>query len=107
MWNMPSMEDLRKMPKLYETENLPINDKIVHEHFFLGNSDWFAIEFDGDDLFFGFAILNSDYQNAEFGYFSLSEITSLKIGPFEIEYDLYWEKRPVRDVGRIQMCLFK
>ncbi len=106
MYNCPTPAVLSQFPKLYETEHIPLLEKIVHAHFFIGNSDWYLIETDGD-LCFGFAILNSDYVNAEFGYFSLSELKSLHIGPFEIDYDTHWEKRPVRDVGRIQMCLFK
>ena len=39
---------------------------------FTGGCDWYITEFDGDDLFFGFAILNSDYEMAEWGYISFA-----------------------------------
>ncbi len=94
------------MPKLYETEGILLADKIVHMKFFLGGSTWWAIEFDGDDLFFGFAILNDDLQNAEFGYFTLSELKSIKVGFVEIDRDLYWQKRPIAYVEKIQEALW-
>ena len=79
MWNKPGKEQLAKIPRLYETEKINGKDKIIYLHFFIGGCDWYIAEFDGEDLFFGFAILN-DPQNAEWGYISfqeLDEITSM------------------------------
>lgn len=79
MWNKPDEKRLATLPKLYATENIPTEDKIVHLHFFIGGSDWYAVEFDGEDTFFGYAILNNDFHNAEWGYFSLKELDDLKV----------------------------
>ena len=79
MWNIPSKERLAKIPKLYETEHIPLREKLIHLHFFIGGCDWFIAEFDGKDLFWGFAILNNDYQMAEWGYVSFSELKSIKL----------------------------
>jgi hypothetical protein len=68
MWNEPTKERLATIPRLYETENIPIKDKPIYLHFFIGGCDWYIAEFDGDDIFFGFAILNNDYEMAEWGY---------------------------------------
>ncbi len=100
MWNEPCSEDLQSIPKLYETEHTPIEDKIVFEHFFIGGCDWYLIETDGN-ICFGFAILNGDLQNAEFGYFSLDELKAIKVGFVEVDRDLYWEVRPVKNVSTI------
>ncbi len=67
MWNTPTEEELAKIPRLYETENIPLKDKIIHLHFFIGGCDWYIVEYDGDDLFWGYAILNGDTENAEWG----------------------------------------
>jgi len=64
MWNQPTRQRLAKIPKLYETENIPLKDKLIYLHFFIGDCDWYIAEFDGD-LFWGFAILNGDYEMAE------------------------------------------
>lgn len=102
MWNAPTKRQLATLPRLYETEEVPLKDKIIHLHFFIGGCDWFIAEFDGDDLFFGFTILNQDYQNAEWGYISLSELKSIKVqGWLQIDNDLHFKVRPAREVDLI------
>ncbi len=103
MWNAPSKRQLAKLPKLYETESVPLKDKIIHLHFFIGSCDWYIAEFDTDDnMFFGFSILNQDYQNAEWGYISFGELKSIKVqGWLEIDNDLHWKVRPAREVKEI------
>ena len=39
MWNEPTKEQLARIPKLYETKNTPLKEKLVYFHFFLGKSD--------------------------------------------------------------------
>ena len=65
-----TQEVLAKLPKLYETENQA--DPIVQVKFFFPDFHWtwYAIEFDGDDTFFGLVSGDED----ELGYFSLSEL---------------------------------
>ena len=102
MWNEPS-EQLNDIPKLYETEHTPLPDKLIHLHFFIGGCDWYIAEYDGQDLFFGFAILNGDYQNAEWGYISFIELKGIKVsGWLECDFDLYWEIRPASEVDKIR-----
>ena len=57
MWNEPTKERLARIPKLYDTEEIPVQDKEIYLHFFLGGSDWFISETDGEDIMFGFCIL--------------------------------------------------
>ena len=63
-------ELLAKLPPLYATENE--QDPMVWVKFFYPDFDWtwFAIEFDGQDTFFGLV----DGYKAELGYFHLSEL---------------------------------
>ena len=68
MWNTPIAERLSKIPRLYETEHIPLQDKLIYLHFFIGGCDWYIAEYDGEDLFWGFAILNDEFQNAEWGW---------------------------------------
>jgi hypothetical protein len=64
------------IPKLYETENIPIEEKIVHQryqikeiHFF-----WLIVELDRkENLAFGYANLDND-SFAEWGYISIAEL---------------------------------
>ncbi len=103
MWNIPTKDRLNQIPKLYETEGVDLKDKLIHLHFFLGGSDWYAVEFDGQDNFWGFAILNGDLQNAEWGYFCLSELMEIRVRFMEIDCELerHWQIRPASQVDKI------
>ena len=52
---------------------------------------------------FGFAILNEDYQNSEWGYISFKELSDINIHGFEVERDLYWKPKKAGLVDRIVM----
>ena len=79
----------RSLPPLYSTEDQG-DAAIVRVKFFTPTSSWtwYAIEFDGDDLFFGLV----DGFEKEMGYFSLSELESV-VGPYGVgvERDLYFK----------------
>lgn len=85
----------KALPPLYSQEK--VADPIVHAKFFApwGMATWWATEFDGEDTFFGFALLN-DPSLAELGYFSLSELQAVK-GPFGlgIERDIHFTPQPL------------
>ncbi len=103
MWNIPSKQRLDRIPRLYDTENQPIAEKLIYLHFFIGGCDWYIAEYDGDDIFFGYAILNGDLLNAEWGYISFSELKSVKVGFAEIdcEKEEYWKVVPAKEVPLI------
>ena len=86
-------KELREaLPELYATEHDA--DPLVQARFFATWSDWswYPIEFDGEDSFFGLAVGFV----AELGYFSLSELASVK-GPFGIgiERDKWFDPTPL------------
>ncbi len=104
MWAKPTMQDLKRMPKLGETDGKSNATTIVKGHFFIGSCDWYITEFDGEDTFFGFAILNGDYQMAEWGYISFNELKALRVGEvFEVDFDKHWKKVQVQDVEKIKL----
>lgn len=103
MWNKPSSEELAKLPAFYSTEEIPLKEKVIHMHFFIGGCDWYAIEYNPEDkLFFGFAILNNDYDMAEWGYFSLQELSELKVKFLEVDRNLHFATTKAKDVERIR-----
>lgn len=111
MWNPLSEKSLRKIP-LYETEGIELEEKLIYLHFFLGGSDWFVAEYDGEDLFFGFACLNGWKELAEWGYISFQELKKLKVRQMnggrvvfmEVECDVHWQIRKKKDVELIGEC---
>ncbi len=106
MINIPTIEQLNRLPLLYETKNIPQEDMIIHLHFTVNQSHWLAIEWDGHDTFFGYVLLNGWTQNAEFGYFNLSDLLEIKVGGWlEIVNDPFWIPRAAKDVALIQETL--
>lgn len=88
-------ELLRKLPKLYETENT--KDPMVICKFFTPwtNWTWYGIEFDGEDLFFGYVVGHE----RELGYFSIRELESAR-GPYQlsVERDICFNPQPLSKI---------
>ena len=103
MWNEPTKERLAKLPRLYETENIPLKDKQIYLHFFIGGCDWYVSEFDGEDTFWGYTILNGDVETAEWGYCSFDELKKIKIPPgFEIDCEKDWKIKKAAEIEKIR-----
>ena len=93
--NLLKYEIRKKLPKLYETESIPIKEKNIICKFFnpFGRGTWYVLEGEAqgsDYIFFGLV----DLHEQEFGYFLLSELESIKF----IERDLYFEGHKIKDV---------
>lgn len=90
-------ELLKKLPALYSNENE--SDPMVICKFFTPDSNWtwYAIEFDGKDTFYGLV----DGFEEELGYFSLSELESVRgaLG-LPIERDLYFKPCKLSNVQK-------
>ncbi len=105
MWNTPGRELLDKILRLYETENVSKKDKLICFHFFIGGCDWFIAEYDGDDTFFGFAILNGYYEKAEWRYISFAELKSIRINGIESDCEKDWTPKKASEIDLIKRCL--
>jgi hypothetical protein len=116
MWNIPDEQVLKKIPRLYETDQIEAEEKLIYLHFFLAGSDWFIAEYDGEDTFFGFVCLNGMKEFSEWGYISFQELKDLRVKQpilingvsgmvlLEVERDKYWKVRKVREVSLICEC---
>jgi hypothetical protein len=91
------------LPNLYDTEDITTENKLIHCHLVFGNCHWFATEFDKNDTCFGFVILNGDFQNAEWGYFSLQELQEVSLGAFQVQIDTNWKVQPAKDIELIRL----
>ncbi len=94
-------EVLKKLPKLYATEETPAEEKLAVVKFFdpCGRGTWYGVEYDGEDTFFGYVVSPLGPDCDEWGYFSLAELASVKnrLG-LGIERDLYWRPTPMSKV---------
>lgn len=66
----------KSIPKLYETDGTPFDDKIIHQKWSIPNIGfyWLIAEIDKDEAF-GYANLN-DNDMSEWGYIDISDIKS-------------------------------
>lgn len=85
-----------KIPKLYETERVPLHEKVAHIKLFHPASSWtwYVMEYDGQDACLGLVV----GQETEFGYFSLQELSELQVFGSPIERDLYFRPTQVQDL---------
>lgn len=86
------------LPPLYNSEKHPEMEAIAQVKFFSPYSQWtwYAIEFDGEDTFFGLV----DGFEMEYGYFSYSELETVTVfgGVPAVERDCHWSPRPVKEI---------
>ena len=88
-------EQLRgRLPALYATDGQ--KDPVVQAKFFAtwSNWTWYAIEFDGDDTFFG--LVSGHF--VELGYFSLAELESGAGKLHQVERDYHFRPTPLSEV---------
>jgi hypothetical protein len=91
-------QEIRKqLPAIYSQDGKG-EDAVAVVKFFdpFSGWTWYASEFDGQDTFFGVVIGHE----RELGYFSLSELESVKFGKSDvnrIERDLYFSPIPLKD----------
>jgi hypothetical protein len=80
---------LNKCPKIGKTDGMKEHPATFH--YFYSGTDMYICEYDGDDLMFGFTILNGDLENAEWGYTSRAEITAISV----LNIDYYFEEQSI------------
>ena len=91
-------EEIRKkLPALGSQDGLG-GKAIAYVKYFTPDAGWtfYATEFDGKDTCFGLV----DGQYKELGYFSLSELKSVR-GPLglPIERDIYWQPKKLEEIA--------
>lgn len=123
MWNSRKFDQaVKQLPKLYSTENIRAEDKPIAMHLFIGGSDWYICEGDASEgLLFGFAVLNGEWQFAEWGYASIEELKELKIamkgkdiqtgkalkmGFAEVDFDLHWKLTLFSQIPQVRKNLY-
>jgi hypothetical protein len=78
------------IPKLYETDGK--EDAKISLHYFYGTFDYYVLEWDNADTFFGCLVKCNSLDNSEIGYQSKSEL--FKAIPL-LNLDYYFEQRHI------------
>ena len=91
-------ELIKKFPPLNANDGKDPSEVPIIAKFFdpTGSWTWYATEYDGEDMFFG---LVNGFEK-ELGYFSLSELQSVKgLLGLGIERDLHFKGKTLADVS--------
>jgi hypothetical protein len=81
---------LRKCPPIGGTDGMKEHPAMFH--YFYGGTDMYFCEYDREHgIMFGFAILNGDLQNAEWGYIDLAQILTIPV----MNLDYHFEEQSV------------
>jgi hypothetical protein len=94
----PSLE--KTIPRLYATENIKEEEKIVYAKFFTSNTGWtwFALEGEWDEEHEDFTFFGLVHGlEKEYGYFSLNELKSVTDPRFRVERELFFEPTPLKN----------
>lgn len=92
---LPPKDILRRIPKLYATQNQK-NPMLWVKYFTPWTSwTWYVSEFDGTDTCFGYVV----GFDSELGYFSLNELEDIE-GPngLHVERDIHWTPKHLYEV---------
>ena len=64
------------IPRRHGTDGIPFEDREIWLHFFVIETDshWMVAETDGNGSYYGYVVLNGDYEKAGWGIFSLAHL---------------------------------
>jgi hypothetical protein len=85
--------ELYKVLPEYNSQDKKGKEAVAYLHYFYGGSDWYVTEKDTHPYCYGFAILNGDMMNAEFGSMSFDEF----IRNGKVELDFHWEPNTINE----------
>jgi hypothetical protein len=96
------MSRLGRMPRLYETTNIPCSERIVHLHFMRENGEWFAVEYDPSQrMFYGYI----DFRPGppHWGFFGLDEVVECWIPSLckDPVLDMNWIPKKTKEISGI------
>jgi hypothetical protein len=87
-----------QLPKLYANEGKPPAEAVAVAKLFdpTGRLTLFCTEYDGEDTVFGYMVSPMGADCDEWGYSSISELESVKVGfGLRIERDIHWRPTPM------------
>ena len=113
MWAKPTKADLEKLHKnLKKQQKAEDGSTIILSHFFMGSCDWYIVDYDPEtEIMYGYAILNGDLQNAEWGTVFYKEdpnnpaskvnnLMNIKQEYVEVDYDKHWTPKPFSEIEK-------
>ena len=95
-------------PFMYETENVPTEDKVAVAKFFfpMGRGTWYLMEYDPEQrVGFGYCVSPLGPDCDEWGYFSIDELEGVRVHGLGVERDIHFKPTRFGDLRHIGECL--
>ena len=104
MRNRPNESELLELAQIEIDENTPLEDRMIHMHFFADGHDWYVSEYDPQRRhFFGYMIPYDDYHQARWGYFSFDGLDRTRTkANAEVVRNTHWTPKQAIDIDRIR-----
>ena len=104
MLNRPTESELLELAQIKVDKDAPLEDRVIHMHFFLDGHDWYVSEYDPRRRhFFGYMIPNDDYHLARWGYFCFDELDrARKNANAEVVRNTSWHPKKAIQIDRIR-----
>jgi hypothetical protein len=101
---MPPKTIMDKLPRLYTTDSIPAEDKIIPLHYFAASGDWWIAELGDNGEAFGYVKLAAFPEGAEWGYIDLNELEQVNVahGLVIVERDMHWTPVKFSDIKEAQ-----
>ena len=104
MINRPTESELLQLAQIKIDKNTPLEERVIHMHFFLDGHDWYVSEYDPQRRhFFGYTIPNDEYHRARWYYFSFDELCRMRAkANAEVIRNTDWIPKRAIEVDRIR-----
>ena len=101
MWNEPTEHELRQLPSLGSTDEIPLEEKMLYMYFQIRKSHWYAAEYDPiQRVFFGYWDLGERLFVEKWRRFAYDPLREMRDGQIEVERDTRWQPKPFRELAR-------
>jgi len=79
MINRPNESELLKLAQNKIHKNTPLEERVMHMHFFLDGHDWYLSEYDPlSRTFFGYVVPQDQYHKAGWSRFSIDDLYQMR-----------------------------
>ena len=104
MINRPTESELLKLARIKINKNTPLEERVIHMHFFLDGHDWYVSEYDPQRrTFFGYRVPNDEYHRAGWDHFSIDELYQMRGHENRrVTRNADWTPRPALKIDRIR-----
>lgn len=95
----PTKTEWARIPQ--DPQNLPLDEHVVHAHYFCGGNDWWITSVDNDGIAFGYVRLAVSPDTPEWGVIDLVELENAQADWMVVERELGWEPTRFADIPKL------